>query len=142
MSKKIRDDELYVEIKACLEEWKGLTHDAMKKAVETVTAEATKIIKENAPVDKKSKRKGKYKRSIKSDVVYEDSHTLRTKIHAGKSEWGLSHLLEDGHKLVGHHGTMKGKVIGHAKAFPHFSKGEKYAQENLEKEIKKEIERK
>lgn len=44
-------------------------------------------------------------------------------VHASGEDYRLSHLLEHGHAIV-----RGGRTVGEARAFPHFERGQKYAE--------------
>lgn len=127
--------ELSPAVKESLEQYGALTGEQMKRAIDKTAKEALSIIRENAPV-----RTGKYRKSIGMKTVQEGEHTKVVVIRAGGHEYRLSHLLEKGHNEVIPRGKQKGKVVGHTRAFPHFSKGDAYVDENLASNIKKEME--
>lgn len=72
MAKKIKVSQLEKAIMNCLETYSDEVTTAAKSAVDEISDEALKIVKDHAPTDKrKIKRKGKYKRSLKTRTMYE-----------------------------------------------------------------------
>ncbi|MBD5423954.1 MAG: HK97 gp10 family phage protein [Allobaculum sp.] len=134
-------EDLNQAVQEALEEYKELTTDDLKKAVTKTAKDTASLVREKAPVQKKSSRAGTYQASIRSTTVYEDTHSKRMKVWASGKEYTLSHLLEKGHDLVAHRGRNKGRVISHTKARPHFLYGEEYVEQNLEKNIKSYMEK-
>lgn len=139
-SVKVSSEKLSDEVKKSLTEYRKLSVDVLKETIDEVSQEAVNVAKDAAPVDSGTKRKGKYKKSLKADTEFEDSHSKRKKIWASGHEYSLSHLLEKGHDLVGHRGSAKGKRIGSTGKFPHFDQAEKYVEENFEDTLKKKME--
>ena len=131
MSRNIRIDELENEINEILEEYKDEVTDSTKEVVDEVSKEAYKIVKEKAPVEaRNSKRKGKYKKSLRVKTIVESLTEKKNVIYASGKEYRLTHLLENGHQLI------KG---GRTKKIPHFKYGNDYVQKNLLKRIKDKI---
>lgn len=79
------------------------------KYITNEKAEKLKVaIKNNSPVSwKKTKRRGKYKRSWRIKTTKDTFSEYERTVYAGGSEYRLTHLLENGHKIV-----KKGKAVG------------------------------
>ena len=105
------------------------------EGVDEVSKEAKKIVKDRAPVEKKGKRKGKYKRSISVRTAYESLTEKRNVIYASDEEYRLTHLLEKGHAKVGVSRNGKSRV----EARPHWKYGDEYIKDELPKRVKKKI---
>lgn len=123
MKVKINEKELTSSIVKNLNEFNDDAIDAYKDAIDNVSKESLKVLKDNAPV-----RKGKYKKSLRKKMTM-DTLTER-EITLYSSNKALPHLLERSHA------TRNGR---RTKAIPHFEKAENYVNNNLENEIKKGI---
>lgn len=130
--KKVNVDNLANAIFQQLKDYSEDVTDITKDVVDEVAKEATVIVKDNAPVSPRGKRKGKYKRSIKNDISFE-SITERTRVvHAGGKEYRLTHLLEKGHLT---------RTGGRTKAQPHFKYGDEYIEKNFEKKLVSKVQK-
>ena len=128
MAKKIKIDDLSKEIGKILETYTDEVISDTKKVVDEVSKDALKYTKDHAPVeDRRTSRRGKYKKSLKIKTVYESLTEKRNKIYASGKEYRLTHLLENGHA------SRKG---GRVKAQPHFSYGQMIVDKQLLKKIK------
>ena len=70
---RINVNEFSKAVKSQLKIYSDEVIDRQKKAVDDVTKEALVILKNNAPVQEKSTRKGKYKKSLKSKTSAENA---------------------------------------------------------------------
>lgn len=114
---------------AVMKELRTYTSDvakATKEAVKATGRAATREIKSTAP-----KRTGKYAGSWRSKTVLETSDKLELVVHSPK-KYMLAHLLEYGHAK---------RNGGRVRAMPHLAPAEEKAGEQLEKEIRKRVER-
>ena len=131
MAKKIKVSQLEKAIMNCLETYSDEVTTAAKSAVDEISDEALKIVNDHAPTDKrKIKRKGKYKRSLKTRTMYESVTEKKNVIYASGDEYRLTHLLENGHALT------KG---GRTAPQPHFKYGDDYINKELLKRTIKKI---
>jgi hypothetical protein len=94
MSPTIKPEELSETIMQGLEEYRNLSTEAMKEAVEKTAKEVKKEIQNRAPV-----KSGKYKRSWKISKTRESAEKLELTVHARRYQ--LTHLLEHGHAKRG-----------------------------------------
>lgn len=130
MSKKVKVDELSNVILEYLENFKDVTDEACKEGVLETADEAVRELRSAHPSgsgqynswDKYNsgwkKRSNKTKQKGIMAVVYNEAH------------YRLTHLLEKGHAKVNG---------GRTRAFPHIAPVEQRCEENLLKNIKKNI---
>lgn len=122
MAKKVSIENMSSAIMDALEEYKEVTDEAVKNAVDTVSKEAKKIAKTGSP-----ERYGDYKKGWAVKKTIDKSSQVSVTIHNRKKP-GLTHLLEKGHAKRG-----GGRVEG----ITHIAPAEEYAVEELEAEIRK-----
>lgn len=125
MNEKIKLEQLSDVIMEGLEEYKDLSTDAMKEAVEKTAKNVKKEIQGKAPV-----RTGKYKKSWKVTKTDENAEKLVMTVHAGRYQ--LTHLLEHGHAKRGG---------GRVAAIPHIASAEADGVKELEDEITDALEK-
>jgi hypothetical protein len=102
--------------------------NGIKKAVDVVAKEANQEIKAHIPFNQPT---GKYVKSFRIKNVYEDGYRKINVWYVGNDQYGLTHLLENGHAL---------RQGGRAKAFPHIKYGEELAKKRMEELAKEAIE--
>lgn len=122
MAKKVSIGSMSSAIMEALEEYKEVTDEVVKKAVDTVSKEAKKIAHTGSP-----ERYGDYKKGWAVKKTIDRSSQVNVTIHNRKKP-GLTHLLEKGHAKRG-----GGRVEG----ITHIAPAEEYAVEELEAEIRK-----
>lgn len=125
MNEKIKPEQLSDAIMEGLEEYKNLSTDAMKEAVEKTAKNVKKEIQGKAPA-----RTGKYKKSWKVTKTDENAEKLVMTVHAGRYQ--LTHLLEHGHAKRGG---------GRVAAIPHIAPAEADGVKELEDEITDALEK-
>ena len=125
MNEKIKPEQLSDAIMEGLEEYKDLSTDAMKEAVERTAKDVKKEIQSKAPV-----RTGKYKKSWKVTKTDENAEKLVMTVHAGRYQ--LTHLLEHGHAKRGG---------GRVAAIPHIAPAEADGVKELEDKITDALEK-
>lgn len=125
MNEKIKPEQLSDVIMEGLEEYRDLSTDAMKEAVEKTAKDVKKEIQGKAPV-----RTGKYKKSWKVTKTEENAEKLVMTVHAGRYQ--LTHLLEHGHAKRGG---------GRVAAIPHIAPAEADGVKELESEITDALEK-
>ena len=122
MSIKIDD---FLETVSCeLEEYAGEVAAGLKKSIKTVAKETVREVKKNSPTDT-----GEYKKSWGQTTVRETSGSLVISVH-NRKHYRLTHLLENGHALVGG---------GRTRAQPHIAPAEKFAERELWRKIEIEV---
>ena len=96
--------------------------DGIKQEVREVAKECRDEIKQNSPV-----LTGSYKKGWRTKVNYEGREDIRVTVH-NKTDYQLTHLLEDGHTKQGGVGRVEGK--------PHIAPAEQNAARKLENRVK------
>lgn len=122
MAKKISVDQLSSEIMSALDEYKKVTDEVVKTAVNSVSKETKAMAQAGSPVKSGGYQKGwaVKKTSAKTGQV---SITVYN-----RTKPGLTHLLEKGHAKRG-----GGRVAGK----PHIAPAEEYAVNELEAAIRR-----
>ena len=120
MSRRVTSNQLASEIMNALKEYKEVTDDVVKQAVNTVSEETKKMVQSASPTDS-----GGYK---KGWTAMKDSASKTEVVVYNRSKPGLTHLLEKGHAKRGG-GRVEAKV--------HIAPAESYAILQLEDKIVK-----
>lgn len=76
--------------------------------------------------------RGKYAKSIKAKTT--QTTTFGTTVTIFSTQYRIAHLLEHGHVVKSH-----GRVVGTARAFPHFAPAEQKGEELLMQKVRKAI---
>lgn len=138
MPKKIKADALANEIMSLLQQYANDVTSDMKKDIDSVARATVKKIKEKAPVRKDGGKKkymsGSYRDSWRSTTQDENSHRKSRIVYAGGHQYSLTHLLENGHRVV-----LKGRNAGNAPAKVHIRPAEEWASNELEQRTIKRI---
>lgn len=123
-------DKMADEIVKALDEYKDVCQDALKNAVDQASKETVDQLKSTSP-----RRTGKYAKSwtSKKDTNYNGSGQYG-KIVYNKDHYRLTHLLENGHRIV-----RKGKTYGHVKAYPHIASAEQNAENIVMERLKRSL---
>ncbi len=119
-------DEMAVAISKCLEEYKDLAANELKKSVKKAGKTVREDIKSNAP-----RKSGKYKDSWTVKTLSEDSTGISLVVHS-KDRYMLAHLLEKGHAKRG-----GGRVPGKPHIKPAEEKGNKQLEDDIVKALQK-----
>ena len=137
MSQKVKVDDLSKAILDCLEEYQGVTEEACKSGVLETADDAVKELRSAHPVGSEGQPAGKYGSWDEYDKGWKKRlATMKTKQTGilatvyNEKHYRLTHLLEKGHALVGG---------GRAQAFPHIAPVEQQCDENLIKNIRKNL---
>lgn len=127
MSNKVKGSKLSAAITECLKGYGDDVINEVKDIVDDVSKEALNIVKQHTP-----KRKGKYRRSLKTMKVYESLVAKRNVLYASGEEYRLTHLLEYGHA------KQNG---GRTRAYPHWRYGDDYIKKELPQRVKTKLRR-
>ena len=114
-----------------LMKYSGKIYDGVAEAAKKRAKELQANIKKDAP-----KRNGFYSKSWRCKENKGEASGKISYIVENKRDYQLVHLLEDGHDI-----KRDGKVIGHAKAHPHFRDNEKKAIEAFENDVEELLQR-
>ena len=123
-SRTVKIDQMASAIQECLDEYKDLATDEMKKAIKKAGKTVKEDINGSAPV-----RTGKYAKSWTSRVTAEDSVSMEVTVYS-PSRYMLAHLLENGHAKRGG---------GRVRAIPHIAPAEEHGIEQLENDLEKAL---
>lgn len=132
MSGSINIDQLADEVVKALEDFRDITVDVMKDAVDRTAKETVEDIRGNIE-SSGIKGGGKYRKSwaAKKDAGARGRYAYAKVVYARAPHYRLTHLLEHGHaKISG----------GRVPAYPHVKTAEESAQERLAQYIKDGIE--
>lgn len=121
MARKIRLQELEIEIVKELKAYSDEVSEGIKKSVKDVAKETVRTLKTTSPRDT-----GEYARGWTSKVEFESSEDIRVRIF-NRTKPQLTHLLENGHAKVN-----GGRVDGR----PHIRPAEQAAADKLEGDVK------
>lgn len=127
MSEKIKIDQLGAAIAASLNAYVTATETQVEEAVAKVGKDTAKVV---ATAGTYKDGPGGYRDSITFEKLKGKKHVATGVVHAGKEHYRLTHLLEHGHAL---------KNGDRTNAFPHFEPGERYAEEQLIKELEQKL---
>lgn len=95
MSRRVTSNQLASEIMNALKEYKEVTDDVVKQAVNTVSEETKKMVQSASPTDSGGYKKGWTAKKMK------DSASKTEVVVYNRSKPGLTHLLEKGHAKRG-----------------------------------------
>lgn len=109
------------------------TARAIKKVVDSTTNDMQNTIRHNVRFQERS---GDYVKNFKIKTVHEDAVSKRNRWYVDDGEHRLTHLLENGHRIVDRNGRFHGK----SRAYPHIKYGAEYAEKILPERIRKAAE--
>lgn len=122
MAKKISVDQLSSEIMSALDEYKKVTDEVVKTAVNSVSKETKAMAQAGSPV-----KSGGYQKGWAVKKTSEKTGQVSITVY-NRTKPGLTHLLEKGHAK-----RSGGRVAGK----PHIAPAEEYAVNELEAAIKR-----
>ena len=123
-NRSVKIDQMASAIQECLDEYKVMATDEMKKAIKKAGKTVKEDINGSAPV-----LTGKYAKSWTSRVTAEDSVSLEVTVYS-PSRYMLAHLLENGHAKRGG---------GRVRAIPHIAPAEEHGMEQLENDLERAL---
>lgn len=123
-NKKVTPENLGAAIEEILTDY---AHEVVTDTKEAVEATG-KLAAETAQAYASRIGRGKYAKSIKSKT--ESSTSFGTTVVVYSTQYRIAHLLEHGHVV-----KVNGKVVGTARAFPHFTPAEVTAETLLVRKI-------
>ena len=121
MPKKVKPENLGAAISEAVREYTAEVTAGVKKDVRGVAKECRDEIKQKSPV-----LTGDYKKGWSEKTAYETTNDLRITVY-NRTDYQLTHLLENGHAKVG-----GGRVEGH----PHIRPAEERAEQELQRRVK------
>lgn len=132
MSGSINIDQLADAVMDVLEEYRDVTIDVMKGAVDKVSRETVAEIRGDIPAAGIGGT-GDYRKSwaSKKDAGARGRYTYAKVVYAKAPHYRLTYLLEKGHDLI-----VRKKPLGRVKAFVHIRPAADAAADNLEQCIK------
>lgn len=92
---KIRIDQLETVLGIELSDYGAQVTERVKALVKTVAQDCEKDIQRRSP-----KRTGRYRKGWRTKVIYDGPGGIRVVVH-NKTDWQLTHLLENGHAKAG-----------------------------------------
>lgn len=120
----VKADGLASAISKELAEYSQDVTDSLKEEIKQAAKECRREIQEKSPV-----LTGSYRKGWRDKVAYESAEDIRVVIR-NRTDYQLTHLLEDGH--AGRGGTAKGSAPPH----PHIGPAEKNAEQKLIRKVK------
>ena len=123
-NRKVTPENLGAAIEEILTDY---AHEVVTDTKEAVEATG-KLAAETAQAYASRIGRGKYAKSIKSKT--ESSTSFGTTVVVYSTQYRIAHLLEHGHVV-----KVNGKVVGTARAFPHFTPAEVTAETLLIRKI-------
>lgn len=125
---KVTPENLEAAVAKILEDYADKVAVDVKEAVEQ-TGKATAQL---AQAYASRIGRGKYAKSIKAKTT--QTTTFGTTVTIFSTQYRIAHLLEHGHVVKSH-----GRVVGTARAFPHFAPAEQKGEELLMQKVRKAI---
>lgn len=131
MSSKVKPDSLGEAIAKALRDFEGATEDALLVAINETAEAAAQVVKSKA-----QQHGSDYANDITAVPARKIQQRKGTAFVTAGDHYRVAHLLEHGHAVI-----RGGRKVGQAKAYPHFEDGERYAEENLVPNLKKEMDK-
>lgn len=133
----IDPEQLAEKTREILDQYGLVSEQAIKEAVDEITKETVKVIKEAGAYKSHRHKTGtkSYKQCITSKRIKEGQAYAKA-VWAGEEKYFVSHLLEKGHKVTG--AVTK---ASRTRAFPHFAAGDLYVSREFEKRVLAKLEK-
>lgn len=125
MSRRVQVKGLAYAVEQAVNEYSEFVSKEEKEAIKQAGREAARELKKKAP-----RKSGDYAKSWSSKTVSETANTIHVSVYAGKHEYGLTHLLENGHAKRG--GGRVAPVV-------HIAPVHDRLEEKLLKELKRKL---
>lgn len=143
MSYRVSVDRFRQVCEQALQEYRDLTMDGLKKAVDVTASETAKEISTKAPVRKRNGlRSGRYPPGsyAKDWTSQKDTETTvrYSRIVHNRKHYALAHLLQHGHELRGYFQNRTNKT--RVPAYPHIPSDEE-TERKFETNLIKELDR-
>lgn len=126
---RIKADDLFEAVFGELEDYASEVTEDMKDAVKETAKKTLREVKNRSPVGHGTPDPGAYKKGWTETTVYESPTAVRINVH-NRKHYRLTHLLEDGHALVGG---------GRTRAQPHIAPAEKFAERELQRAVEVKV---
>lgn len=128
MQVRIKPEQLQSVIQQMLHDIPQKCDNAIDKAEATVSKKAVNQLKATSPVNEKSTRSGTYAKG------WTVKKTKGEAVIHNRINPGLTHLLENGHDIL-----RNGQKVGHAEAQEHIKDAADMVEEEMVKEVEKEL---
>lgn len=128
MQVRIKPEQLQSVIQQMLHDIPQKCDNAIDRAEQTVSKKAVNQLKVTSPVNEKSTRSGTYAKG------WTVKKTKGEAVIHNRINPGLTHLLEHGHDIL-----RNGQKVGHAEAQEHIKDAADMVEEEMVKEVEKEL---
>lgn len=128
---RIKADDLFEAVFGELEDYASEVTQDMKDAVKETAKKTLREVKNRSPVGHGTPDPGAYKKGWTETTVYESPTVVRINVH-NRKHYRLTHLLENGHAIVGGGGRT-------TQAQPHIAPAEKFAERELQRAVKVKV---
>lgn len=122
-----KTDSISAQIKDILDEYEGKVQDVANDAIGSVSKQSAQKLKDTSPKNTGSYAKG-------WSVKKQDSRGIKTAIVYNRTDYQLTHLLENGHII-----RNKKGVYGRTNGIKHIAPVEEWAQDELPAEIERKL---
>lgn len=127
-------DDMRDKIQEILEEYKDVVNVTTVETIKKVSEDTVQTLKATSPVGK-GKGAHTYHKTWRWETNNPNSFGKYSAIVFNRGNAQLTHLLENGHDMVGHDGKLYGRVD----AIPHIAPAEQKAIKEYETELKRRL---